>query len=86
MKTTDKITQEEVIDILGVVGLEANENEPMFYCYDSDKYVDVKIKGNKLEHLVCFIKSYYYDMGYNYGIRNGERNKMQEIKKVLDMM
>lgn len=84
MKLTDKITHEIVVELLSGLGLESDGGSN-FSCHDSEQSVDVIIKGNTIEDLLQFIKKYYYDMGFKYGGNCGRREKIEEIRKVLEI-
>jgi len=88
MKSTDKITDNILIDLLKAVGLEKVEDSVdcnVYWCIDSEKEVKVWLEGNTYGAVLMLIKDYYYRMGFNYGENNGKRIKMNEIKKILEI-
>jgi len=85
MKSTDKINDKILKDLLSSVEIEQGEDKIDFYCRNCEKQIDVKLNGNQLKHLLEFIKNHFYDVGYGYGKKAGNREKIAEIKNVLDI-
>lgn len=77
-----KLKEEDVKDILESVGFELNHGS-IYWSYDQEIEVEVKLSGNKLCNLIHWINNFYIGYARESGKLAGRNEVRQDIKKIL---
>ncbi len=85
MKFTEKnLSETEIQDVLELCGFEVDGGNH-YWNLPYECYVDVKLEGQKLYHVLKWVRDFIANQEKNYGYNNGKSEIVNGIKKLLEI-